>query len=110
VAGCHWARVTTAGSAGEALGILADASQKEQAPDVLVSDVGMPEQDGYDLIREVRRRGHHAEELPAVALTAFAHDDDARQAALAGFQVHIPKPVKPYELAAVISRVAGRTG
>jgi CheY-like chemotaxis protein len=65
--------------------------------------------DGYDLIREVRRRGHHAEELPAVALTAFAHHADAREAELAGFQVHIPKPVNLYKLAAVISRLAGRT-
>lgn len=102
------ARVTTAASAAEALGILADTPGKNR-PDILVSDVGMPHQDGYDLIREVRRRGQHAEELPAVALTAFARDDDANQAALAGFQVHVPKPVSVTELTAGISRLAGRT-
>jgi signal transduction histidine kinase/CheY-like chemotaxis protein len=102
------ARVTTAGSANEALTVLAEAKEKGQKPDVLVSDVGMPHQDGHDLIREVRRRGHDAAELPAVALTAFAHKDDARQATSAGFQIHIPKPVNLYELTAVISRLTGR--
>ena len=77
---------------------------------MLVSDVGMPEQDGYDLIREVRRRGHHAGELPAVALTAFAHHDDVRDAEAAEFQIHIAKPVNLYELTVVISRLAGRAG
>ncbi|MBC7853231.1 MAG: response regulator [Pirellulaceae bacterium] len=102
------ARVTTAASATEALAILADGTETNR-PDVLVSDVGMPDQNGYDLIREVRRRGHHPEVLPAVALTAFAHHDDANQAALAGFQVHVPKPVSVHELTAAISRLAGRT-
>jgi signal transduction histidine kinase/ActR/RegA family two-component response regulator len=98
------ARVTTAASAAEALAILADSTETNR-PDVLISDVGMPDQNGYDLIREVRRRGQHAEVLPAVALTAFAHHDDANQAALAGF----PKPVSIHELTAAISRLAGRS-
>ncbi|MFL5242463.1 MAG: ATP-binding protein [Gemmataceae bacterium] len=104
------ARVTTAGSAAEALAVLADATDKENRPDVLVSDVGMPDQNGYDLMREVRRRGHHAQKLPAVALTAFAHIDDAREAELAGFQVHIPKPVNLFDLTTVIARLTGRSG
>jgi CheY-like chemotaxis protein len=89
--------------------ILGDATKKVSDADVLVSDVGMPGQDGYDLIREVRRRGHHADALPAVALTAFAHTNDAREAALAGFQIHLPKPVNVGDLTAVIARLTGRT-
>jgi CheY-like chemotaxis protein len=70
----------------------------------------MPGEDGLDLIRQVRAGGHHAKDLPAVALTAFVHKDDARQAILAGFQVHVPKPVDPHDLTAVIASLAGRTG
>ena len=102
------ARVTTAASAAEALLALAAANANNNAPDILVSDVGMPEQDGYDLIREVRRRGHRADVLPAVALTAFAHADDAREAESAGFQLHITKPVDLYALTVLISRLTGR--
>jgi CheY-like chemotaxis protein len=70
----------------------------------------MPEQNGYDLMRELRRRGHYAEKLPAVVLTAFAHIDDAREAELAGFQVNIPKPVNLFDLTTVIARPDGRSG
>lgn len=104
------AGVTTAGSAADALASLAHATEEAKRPDVLVSDLGMPDQDGYDLIREVRRRGHHARDLPAVALTGFAHGDDAREAVLAGFQVHIPKPVDIHDLTAIIASLTGRTG
>jgi signal transduction histidine kinase/ActR/RegA family two-component response regulator len=100
------ARVMTAASAADALLILDDPTKKENAPDVLVSDVGMSGEDGHDLIREVRRRGYHADVLPAVALTAFAHTNDAREAELAGFQIHIPKPVNVGDLTAVIARLA----
>jgi CheY-like chemotaxis protein len=77
---------------------------------VLLSDIAMPGQDGYDLIRQVRARGLNAKELPAVALTAFAHRDDRRRALLAGFQMHVPKPIDPHDLTAVIATLAGRTG
>ena len=77
---------------------------------MLVSDLGMPEQDGFDLIRQVRDAGHDARDLPAVALTAFVHKDDARSALLAGFQVHVPKPVDPHDLTSVIAQLAGRPG
>jgi PAS domain S-box-containing protein len=97
--------VTTASSVAEATEVLA-----KLRPDVLISDLGMPEQDGFDLIRRVRGSGHHPRDLPAVALTAFAHKDDARRALLAGFQVHVPKPVDPHDLTAVIASLAGRTG
>jgi CheY-like chemotaxis protein len=79
------------------------------APDILVSDVGMPEQDGYDLIRRVRSR-LAAKALPAVALTAFARSEDRRRALLAGFQTHVPKPVEPAELVAVVASLVERTG
>jgi CheY-like chemotaxis protein len=75
-----------------------------------VSDIAMPEQDGVDLIRQVRARGHHAKDLPAIALTAFAQQDAQRRALLAGFQLHVPKPVDPHELTMIIASLAGRTG
>ena len=78
-------------------------------PDVLVSDLGMPDQDGFDLIRQLRDDGHDAKDLPAVALTAFVQKDNAHLALLAGFQVHLPKPVDPFDLTSVIARLAGRS-
>jgi signal transduction histidine kinase/ActR/RegA family two-component response regulator len=103
--------VTPACGAAEALQLL-----PRIRPEVLISDLAMPDQDGYDLIRAVRRgtgdqpllAGIRADELPAVALSAFAHQDDARRAMLAGFQVHVPKPVDPHDLAVVIASLAGR--
>ena len=62
-------------------------------PHVLVSDVGMPREDGYDLIRRIRESGYAAEVLPAIALTAFARDEDRDRALAAGYQQHLPKPV-----------------
>jgi PAS domain S-box-containing protein len=78
-------------------------------PDIMVSDVGMPDQDGYDLIRRVRAR-FAAKTLPAVALTAFARSEDRRRALLAGFQTHVSKPVEPAELVAVVASLVERTG
>ena len=93
--------MAAAASVNQALGLLADF-----APDVLVSDIGMPERDGYDLIREIRALGHDAEDLPAVAVTAFASPEDRRRALAAGFQVHLAKPVDPHELTDVIAGLA----
>jgi CheY-like chemotaxis protein len=92
--------VVTADSGRAAVEALAKAR-----PDVLVSDLGMPDQDGLDLIRQLRVDGHDAKELPAVALTAFVQKDDAHLALLAGFQVHLPKPVDPYDLTSAIARL-----
>jgi CheY-like chemotaxis protein len=86
------------------------AAVDEYKPQVLVSDLGMPAQDGFDLIRQVRSRGLTYHELPAVALTAFARTEDRRKALLAGYQVHLAKPVDPSELTAVIATLVGRTG
>jgi PAS domain S-box-containing protein len=77
--------------------------------DVLVSDIGMPGEDGYSLIRKVRAlSSEQGGQIPAVALTAYARAQDRAQALLAGFQLHIPKPVDPSELAVVVSNLAGR--
>ena len=62
-------------------------------PDVLVSDLGMPDQDGFDLIRQVRALGWSPEILPALALTAFARAEDRRQVLEAGYQSHLSKPL-----------------
>jgi signal transduction histidine kinase len=96
--------VTAAGSVRDAMEALPVAR-----PEVLVSDLGMPDQDGFDLIRQVRNSGHDAKDLPAVALTAFVQEDDARLALLAGFQVHVAKPIDPHDLTSVIARLARRS-
>jgi signal transduction histidine kinase/ActR/RegA family two-component response regulator len=77
-------------------------------PDVIISDIGMPERDGYQFIKDVR--GLHASQggrTPAVALTAFARSEDRTRAMLAGYQVHISKPIEPEELVATIKSQAG---
>src|SRR5262249_54573040 len=79
---------------------------KRVHPDVLVSDIGMPKKDGYEFIREVR--GLPADEggrTPAVALTAFARSEDRTRAMLAGYQVHISKPVEPQELIVTVASI-----
>jgi PAS domain S-box-containing protein len=75
-------------------------------PDVLVSDIGMPNVDGYEFIRRIRRSGKR--QLPAVALTALTRLEDRVKALAAGFQMHVAKPVEPAELLAVVSSLAGR--
>jgi len=97
------AQVTAASSAAEAL-----AHVDRETPDVLLSDIGMPGMDGYALIRELRERPA-ARDIPAAALTAYAHADDRGQAIAAGYQVHVAKPVQPAELVAVVASLVGRT-
>jgi len=97
------ARVAVAASSVEALEALATFR-----PDVLVSDVGMPGEDGYALIRRVRAlASEDGGRIPAAALTAYARVEDRRRALLAGYQAHVPKPVAPAALVAVIARLAG---
>ncbi|HEY0050766.1 MAG TPA: ATP-binding protein [Pyrinomonadaceae bacterium] len=97
------AQVRSAGSASEALAMIDDFN-----PHILVSDVGMPEEDGYVLIRKVRAREKAANQkpIPAIALTAYTRIEDRMQALSAGFQTHVPKPVEPAELAAVIASLS----
>jgi CheY-like chemotaxis protein len=98
------AQVITCSSAAEALPIL----QREK-PAVLLSDIGMPEIDGYEFLKKVRALGaDRGGQVPAVALTAFARSEDRTKALLSGFAVHVTKPVEPNELAATIASVAGR--
>ncbi len=101
----YGAVVRTAASVEEALRHL-----EEQVPDVLVSDIGLPNQDGYALIRRVRELGAGAGgNVPAAALTAYASTEDHKRALSAGFQVHLTKPIEPSNLARVVASLAGRT-
>ncbi len=97
--------VRAAGSVREALEVLS-----EWKPDMLVSDIGMPDEDGYVMIRKLRALpAEEGGELPAVALTAFASPADREKALAAGFQRHLAKPVEPVELAKIVARVLGRS-
>jgi signal transduction histidine kinase/CheY-like chemotaxis protein/PAS domain-containing protein len=100
------ADVTTAGTLDAAL-----AAVEDKRPDVLVSDIGMPDVDGYQLLRRIRALGHaRGGALPAIALTAFARSEDRTRALQAGFLMHVSKPVEPAELVAAVARIVGRTG
>ena len=95
--------VATASSADEAMQALV-----RDAPDVLVSDIGMPGEDGYTLIRRVRALEGAPAAVPAIALTAYARTEDQAKAIHAGFQSHLAKPVEPIELVAMVESLARR--
>ena len=95
--------VRAVASAQAALDALGDL-----APDVLLTDIAMPVEDGYSLLRRLRAGGSPHARLPAVALTAFTRGSDALRAADAGFAAHLPKPVEPNLLSVVLLSVAGR--
>ena len=97
--------VTAASGVAEAIALLPQTN-----PEVLLSDLAMPDEDGFDLIRMVRRGGRTVRDLPAVALTAFADRHTRREAMLAGFQTHVAKPIDPHELVEVVASLVGRTG
>jgi PAS domain S-box-containing protein len=97
------ASVVTAGSAGDALEQI-----MSEAPDLLISDIGMPGEDGYTLIRRIRSLDGPRSRLPAIALTAYARTDDRVKAIQAGFQLHLAKPVEPIELLSMVSNFAKR--
>jgi CheY-like chemotaxis protein len=84
------------------------ASIKSETPDILVSDIGMPQLDGYQLLRNVRAAGFDAERLPAVALTAFSRVQDRADALAAGFQTHLAKPVKAEALISATANLLRR--
>jgi CheY-like chemotaxis protein/nitrogen-specific signal transduction histidine kinase len=99
-------QVKTAESAAEAIRVLT-----QWKPDVLISDIGMPAEDGYALIARIRAlSADDGGRIPAIALTAFAKEDDRSRALKAGFQVHVAKPVEPQELASVVAGLAARRG
>ncbi|MEO7970168.1 MAG: PAS domain S-box protein [bacterium] len=102
----HGAKVTGVPSAAEALQALS-----RETFDVLISDIGMPQMDGYDLIRQVRKQEAGTEKpLPAIALTAYARVQDRMRAILAGYSTHVAKPVEANELLTVVASLAGRLG
>jgi len=97
------AEVITAASASEALEAL-----ERCRPDALVSDIAMPNQDGYDLIRQVRSRGpEQGGKIPAVAVTAYASAEDRVRVIESGFQTHVSKPVDPGELIVTVASLTG---
>ena len=102
---CH-ATVVVACDAAEAL-----QKVPVELPDVVISDIGMPETDGYTLLARIRKLGSAAGgSVPAIALTAFARSEDRTRALRAGFLVHVAKPVEPEELVATVASVVGRMG
>jgi PAS domain S-box-containing protein len=102
----HGAMVTGAASAEEAL-----QSLSQQTFDVLISDIGMPQMDGYDLIRQIRKQEAGTKKpIPAIALTAYARVQDRMRAILAGYSTHVAKPVEATELLTVVAGLAGRLG
>jgi signal transduction histidine kinase/ActR/RegA family two-component response regulator len=104
LAGCG-AEVRTASSAPEAL-----AACDEWRPEILIADIGMPGEDGYTLMKKLRAleklRGGH---IPAIALTAYARQEDRLRALSAGYERHVPKPIEPDELLAAVASLANRT-
>ena len=90
-------------------GVEALAELERQQFDVMVSDIGMPEMDGYALIEKIRQLPtERGGTLPAVALTAYAGIQDRIRALTSGYQTHISKPVEPAELVTVVAKLAGR--
>ncbi len=95
-------QVTTAASASDALDSLT-----RSLPHIMISDIAMPGEDGYSLIRKVRNlEAESGGHIPAIALTAFAREEDRILALDAGFQMHVAKPVDPFELVAVVAKLA----
>jgi PAS domain S-box-containing protein len=97
------AQVEIANSAAKAI-----ESIDRHVPDILVSDIGMPGDTGYELIRQIREREpKQGGKIPAVALTAFARVEDRMKVLSAGFQMHVPKPVEPAELITIVASLSG---
>jgi PAS domain S-box-containing protein len=98
------ARVTAVASAREALNAIINSR-----PDVLVSDIAMPIEDGYNLIERVRAlESASSKHIPAVAITAYAREEDRRRALAAGYQSYLPKPIEPAELIALVADLKGQ--
>ena len=97
----YGAAVTTVASAGEALAALDRA-----LPDIVLSDIGMPYQDGYDLLRQVRSRSpERGGTIPAIAVTAYASAADRSSSKAAGYQAHVSKPFEPGDVARLVKRL-----
>lgn len=95
------ATATAVASAAEAIDIL-----QQSPPDILVSDIGMPVEDGYSLISKVRSsESDNIKRLPAVALTAYASEEDRDQALATGYNEHLTKPIEPALFATVLAKL-----
>ena len=100
----HGARVTSTKSAAEAMEVFAD-----ELPDVMISDIGMPDQDGYELVRRLRQLpAARGGAVPAIALTGYASRKDRERALNAGYQQHMPKPIEQVEMIKAIAALVGR--
>jgi CheY-like chemotaxis protein len=99
------AQVRSAGSASAAF-----ARALEQTPDVIVSDVGMPDEDGYSLMRRIRNAEGALATAPAIALTAYTRREDHLRALSMGFSAHVGKPVKPAQLIELVAILAKKPG
>lgn len=97
------AKVAAVSSAAQAKVALANLEPDE--PDIMISDIAMPEEDGYQLMRQLRSQG---KQMPAIALTAYARDSDVQIAIAAGFQHHLSKPIEPDALIALVAQLVGR--
>jgi PAS domain S-box-containing protein len=95
----HGAKVTTAASANEAIQLFTQLQ-----PDVFISDIGMPDVDGYTLLRQIKALNLNPE-IPAIAITAYASEDDQQKAVQAGFHSHLAKPIEPDKLVTVIAKL-----
>ena len=100
----HHGEAEVVGSATEALAML-----KRRTPSVLLSDISMPDEDGYSLIRKVRALDGSEGKIPAVALTAYGRPEDRVRSLSAGYSMHVPKPVDPVELGVIVANLAGRS-
>jgi PAS domain S-box-containing protein len=107
----YGAQVTAASSGAEALALLS-APTSGKRPDVLILDIAMPGEDGYTVLKKVRAmeaaQGIAADQIPAIALTAFGRSEDRLRALQAGFHMHVAKPVEPVELAVTIASLTNR--
>ena len=102
----YGAEVVTAGSASEAYEKFAGSKF-----DLVMCDIGMPGEDGYDLIRKIRSSpADNVARIPAIALTAYARAEDRLRALRAGYQMHVPKPVEVAELVAIVASLVQRSG
>src|SRR5690606_38975399 len=99
-------KVATAGLPNDGMKLMTDGGF-----DVVISDIGMPGEDGYSFIARLRQfeRDKSRPRTPAVALTAYARPDDRRRIMLSGYQVHAAKPIESDELLAIVANLAGRT-
>jgi CheY-like chemotaxis protein len=102
----HGAKVRGASSAAQALELL-----RAEQFDLMISDIGMADTDGYNLIKQVRRqKGQQGEHIPAIALTAYARTQDRLRALTAGYNSHVAKPVEIKELVTVVKCLIGKIG